>query len=144
MRSLHRALDARLRGTACQALGPDAGLATIGDAVRYPDALVTCTPVPGAELTVPGVVCVFEIVSPTSVRTDHTVKVAEYAAVPSILRYVIIESAAPGLLVLHRASSDLPWTADALAPDDILLLPEIAAGIPVAELYSDAEFPAGL
>ena len=41
-RDIHRALDARLRGSGCESLGPDAGVATIGDAVRYPDARVTC------------------------------------------------------------------------------------------------------
>jgi Uma2 family endonuclease len=35
-------LRTRLRGGNCRPLGPDAGVATIGDAVRYPDALVTC------------------------------------------------------------------------------------------------------
>lgn len=73
-------------------------------------------------------------------RTGHTVKVAEYAAVPSILRYVIIESFAPGLLVLHRARGDAAWIAEALAADDNLLLPEIGAAIPVAELYADADY----
>ena len=41
------ALRTRLRGSGCEALDPDAGLATLGNAVRYPDALVTCTKFPG-------------------------------------------------------------------------------------------------
>ena len=41
--NIHFALRTRLRGIGCRPLGPDAGVATIGDAVRYPDALVTCT-----------------------------------------------------------------------------------------------------
>ena len=41
--SIHFALRTRLKGSGCEALGPDAGIATIGDTVRYPDALVTCT-----------------------------------------------------------------------------------------------------
>ena len=36
MRSLHRALDRRLQGSRCQYLGPDAGIETAGDAIRYP------------------------------------------------------------------------------------------------------------
>lgn len=40
--NLHAALRARLRGSPCRSLGPDAGVETVGTAVRYPDALVTC------------------------------------------------------------------------------------------------------
>jgi Putative restriction endonuclease len=43
-RNLHAALGSRLRGSGCESFGPDAGVATVGDIVRYPDALVTCTP----------------------------------------------------------------------------------------------------
>ncbi len=66
------ALRTRLRGSQCRPLGPDAGVATVGDAVRYPDALVTCAKVPGDARTIPGVVVVFEVLSPTSGRTDPT------------------------------------------------------------------------
>ncbi len=50
------ALRMRLRGSDCEPLGSDAGVATIGDAVRYPDALGTCTNGPGTDRAVPGVV----------------------------------------------------------------------------------------
>ena len=42
------ALRTSLGGSGCRALGPDAGVATIGDAVRYPDAVVSRTPTPGS------------------------------------------------------------------------------------------------
>jgi Uma2 family endonuclease len=140
MRDLHRALDRRLRGTPCQSLGPDAGIATIGNAIRYPDALVTCTKQIEEARTVEGVVIAFEIVSPTSVRTDHTLKVREYAAIVSMRRYIIIESAAPGLLVLHRQNSNDPWTALPLSAGDLLKLPELGMEMPVDELYDGLEF----
>jgi Uma2 family endonuclease len=44
-------LRSRLRGGPCEPLGPDAGVATVGTTVRYPDALVTCSKVPGTALT---------------------------------------------------------------------------------------------
>ena len=49
MWGLHRALDTRLRRGRgpCEPLGPDAGIETINRAVRYPDALVTCSKVDG-------------------------------------------------------------------------------------------------
>ena len=122
-------------------MGLDAGLATIGDSVRYPDALVTCGPITGDEYVTPNVVVVFEVISPTSGRTDRIVKVREYAAaVPSILRYVIVESTGAGVTVLERQTADQKWTVTTLLADDTLPLPEISVEIPVAELYEGVEF----
>jgi hypothetical protein len=109
--------------------------------VRYPDALVTCTPITGDEYVTPNVVVVFEVVSATSGRTDRIVKVREYAAVPSILRYVIVESASIGLTVLERQTADQKWTATTPMAEDTMLLPEIGIEIPVAELYEGVDFP---
>ena len=134
-------LRARLRGSRCRPLGPDAGLATVGDAVRYPDALVTFDKVRGLALTVSGAVVVFEVVSPTSGRTDRIVKLREYRAVPTIRCYVILEHNSVGLTVLTRQREDEDWTARALTSEDTLQLPEIGIEIPVAELYEDVDLP---
>ncbi len=140
--NIHVALRQRLKGTGCRPLGSDAGVATIGDAVRYPDGLVTCSPITGDEYVTPNVVVVFEVVSPTSGRMDRIVKVREYAAVPSILRYVIVESAGIGLMVLERRDGNQKWTVTTPVAGDTLALPEIGIGIPVAELYEGIDFPA--
>ena len=139
--NIHFALRTRLRGTGCRPLGPDAGVATIGDAVRYPDALVTCTRVTGTAHTVEGVVVVFEVLSPTSGRTDRIVKLREYRAVPSIRRYVILEHSSIGLTVFARADGDAAWTATALTAEDTLPMPEVGIEIPVAEFYEDVDLP---
>lgn len=138
-RNLNSALDARLVGNGCEALGPDAGVATIGDAVRYPDSLVTCTKVPGSSYLVPGVVVIFEVLSPTSGRTDRIVKLREYRAVSSIRRYVILEYTSIGLLVFSRANGANDWTATALTAEDTLRMPEIGIEIPVAKLYRNVD-----
>ena len=139
--TLHRALHTRLNGTGCRPLGPDAGVATVGDSVRYPDALVTCSSITGDEYVTPNVIVVFEVISPASGRIDRIVKVREYAAAPSILRYVIVESASVGLTVLERQCGGQKWTVTTLMADDILPLPEIGIEIPVAELYLGVDFP---
>lgn len=140
--NIYAALRQRLRGTGCRPLGADAGVATVGDAVRYPDGLVTCTPISGDEYVTPNPVVVFEVISRTSGRTDRIVKVREYAAVSSILRYVIVESASVGLTVLERPTGDQKWTLTTLMADDMLPLPEIGIEVPVAELYEGVDFPA--
>ncbi len=84
-------------------------MATVGTTIRYPDALVTCTRYDPRARIVPGVVVIFEVLSPSSGFTDHVVKLREYAEVPSIKRYVILESIAIGLQVLERSSPGQAW-----------------------------------
>lgn len=141
IRNLHVALSARLRGTGCEALGPDAGLATIGDTVRYPDGLVTCTKFPGSALLIPGVIVVFEVLSPTSGRIDRIDKLIEYRAVPSIRRYVILEYRSADLTVFSRVDGTADWTAGALTADKALDMPELGISVPVAEFYEGVDLP---
>jgi Uma2 family endonuclease len=135
------ALRTRLRGSDCRPLGPDAGVATIGSAVRYPDALVTCAKVRGDAQTIPGVVVVFEVLSPGSGRTDRIVKLREYRAVGTIRCYVILEQSSVGLAVFTRQREDEDWTARALTIEDTLQLPQIGIEIPVAERYENVDLP---
>ncbi len=137
--NIYGGLRTRLRGSGCRPFGQDAGLATIGDAVRYPDALVTCSKVSGTARLVPGVVVVFEVLSPTSGRTDRIEKVREYHAVPSIRRYVILERASIGATVLVRADGAEAWAATALTEADTLRMPEIGIEIPLTDFYEDVE-----
>lgn len=138
------ALRNRLRGGSCRPLGPDAGVATVGEAVRYPDALVTCSPFDREAMIIPGVVAVFEVVSPSTSRTDRILKLREYAAVPSILRYVILKSTTVGLTVMEREQLGETWRVTTLTSGDILRMPEIGPGvgitIPVSDFYEDIDF----
>jgi Uma2 family endonuclease len=140
MRNLHRALDVRLRGGKFRPLGPDAGVVTAGTAVRYPDALVTCSKFDREAMTIPDVVVVFEVLSTTTSRTDRILKVREYAAVPSIHRFVILESTNIGLTVMERETPDEVWRVTTLTNDNILRIPEIGIEVPVAEFYEDIAF----
>jgi Uma2 family endonuclease len=140
MRNLGAALHTRLRGGPCEPLSPDAGVETVNKAVRYPDALVTWFRADGKGRLVPGVVVVFEVLSPNSGRIDRIVKVREYAAVPSIRRYVILESSSAGLTVMERSEPGDTWRTTVLADGDILRMPEISIEIPVAEIYEGITF----
>ncbi len=137
--NIYAALRSRLKGTGCTPLGPDAGVATIGDAVSYPDALVTCTRGSGTDRLIPGVVVVFEVLSPTSGRVDRIDKLLEYRAVPTILRYIILESTSVGIAIYARADGQAPWIATALTDSDVLSMPEIGAEVPVAEFYEGTD-----
>jgi Uma2 family endonuclease len=138
--NLHTALRSRLRGTGCSSFGPDLGVSTTGNAIRYPDALITCTKFPGTDRLAPDPVVVFEVISPTSARVDRVIKLREYQDVASIRRYVILESANAGLWVLEKRA-DEGWFTTALTTGDTLALPGVNLAIPVAELYEGIEFP---
>lgn len=137
--NIHAALRSRLRGTRCSYFGPDLGVRTTAEKVRFPDALITCTKFPGRDRIAPDAVVIFEVLSPDSGRRDRIEKVREYEAVPSIRRYVIVESATSGMLVLHRQTGDDPWTAQAMTADDILIMPEVGIEIPIVEFYEDVD-----
>jgi Uma2 family endonuclease len=137
------ALANRLRRTGCRALGPDAGVETVNTAVRYPDALVTCSKDALEGRKVPGVVAIFEVLGLTAdaKRRDRITKVREYAAVPSIRRYVILDSARVGLTVMERDAPDQPWRTTNLTNGDVLRMPDIGIEIPVGEFYEEITFP---
>ena len=144
--NIHVALRSRLRGTPCSSFGPDLGVRTIGNAICYPDVLVSCTKFAETELLAPDPLIVFEVLSGDSGRRDRIEKAREYGAVPSIRQYIIVESAGIGLLVLHRQRGNDAWAEQTLTGEDKLDLPEIGAGIPVSEFYEDVDFgeaPAG-
>jgi Uma2 family endonuclease len=139
--NIHRALFDRLQGTGCQALGPEVGMATIGDIVRNSDAMVTCSKLTGTDYLVPGVIVVFEVLSASSSRLDRITKVREYAAVSSIRQYIIVESTGMGLTVLWRDSGDQPFTTHVLTGEEHLQLAELKLVIPVEAFYVGVEYP---
>ena len=134
MRRLHRALEGRLEGQACEPFGPDVKILVDGRA-RYPDAVVSCTPQSDRSQVVENPVVVFEILSESTSRTDRIEEVREYQATQSILRYVILEQDSIGATVFERR--DGSWIAATLTDGDHLVMPEIGVDLPLAELYAD-------
>jgi Uma2 family endonuclease len=132
-------LRERLRGSACEPFNGDAGIQTIGEAVRYPDCVVSCAPDHDRDRLVSTPVIVFEVVSPTSIREDRILKPDEYALVPSIKRYVIVEQTVIGATVLWR-ESDEPWRFQTLKAGDTLALPEIGIELPLDSFYERVNF----
>ena len=132
-------LGTQLRGSSFVPYGADMGVGTVGEAVRFPDALVTQSRVPDEALTASDPIVVFEVVSPSSGRTDRIDKVREYAALPTVQRYVLIERTSAALTSFQRTSSDQPWTATTHLGNDALCLPEIGIELQVSALYEGLE-----
>jgi Uma2 family endonuclease len=133
-------LSTRLRGKPCRPMTAEGGgVATVGGRIRYPDATITCSPIPGRERLVPNPVVVFEILSPTTAPTDQTAKKLEYQAVPSIRRYILIDQAQPALTI-HVRPGEGAWESAALGAGAMLDLPEIGIALPVDDLYEGVSF----
>ena len=136
--NIHFALRQRLGGTGCRPYGMDAGVATVGDTVRYPDGVVTCSPMNGTSRLVPNPVIVFEVTSEGSYQTDLIVKNRSYRATPSIQRYIIVQQAQKAAIVFMRRDED--WLTEIVSGDNAVLhLPEIGIEVLLDELYRNVE-----
>jgi Uma2 family endonuclease len=115
----------------CEAHGPELKVITTGR-VRYPDASVVCIPPENDEDSITPT-AVFEVLSPSTALTDRRVKAIEYAAVPSIMAYVLLEQDRPEIVVRRRSNG---WEAESLTGGDAILeLPEIGVSIPLAFIH---------
>lgn len=126
------ALSSRLRGTSCRAYSSDLKIQT-GPGYRYPDASVSCTPFPDGDLAVAEPVVIFEVLSTSTASDDRTTKLAEYQALPSVRRYVMLEQDRVFATVITR--TDAGWDHALIGQGGTLAMPEIGVEIPMAELY---------
>lgn len=135
LHNLQSALGSRMHASRYRSLPQQCWLKTVGSSIRNPDCLILASPQDPKSHTITAAAVVFEVVSPGTEHTDRIVKVREYAALGSIRRYVMIESAWAGVSLLERAKAGESWRATALGRADVLALGEAGVDIPVAELY---------
>lgn len=127
------ALATRLRGTPCRAHGSDFKISVAGR-IRYPDAMVVCTPLAANARLTGDPVVLFEVLSESSAHTDLVLKNLEYRGTSSVQHYVVLEQVQSGAIVFSRKGDD--WISEALsAADAVLRLPAIGIEVTLAELY---------
>ena len=130
--NIRRALEQLLVGKPCRPCGPNVKVIVQGKA-RYPDCLVTCTPIRRGATIIDDPVVVIEVISEDSARTDRIEKLREYQATASIQRYVIVEQQSVGAQVLARDGDR--WIATAATDGDMLVMPEIGIDVPLDDFY---------
>ncbi len=141
----HAVLSARFVGALSLRLDPDrwaictADFAVeIGDVVRYPDVLVQTTGIDGAALSTDKPVLLVEVLSPSSVGTDMTVKLAEYTSLASLEAYIVASQDEAILWVWQRDAASKTFPAK---PQEIsgrgseLNIASLGIALPLAELY---------
>ena len=84
-------------------------------------------------------IVIFEVLSPSTMGTDTVVKNREYAATPSVRRYVLLAQDVVGGTMFERIGDD--WVGHVLGPDSVLGMPEIDVEVPIAEFYEGIELP---
>ena len=138
-RNLAIAVGGRLRGKQCEFFGSDLKIEVAGR-IRYPDGFVTCTPLQPNDKIAREPVVIFEVLSGSTASTDITTKNAEYAATPSVQRYVMLAQDEISGTMFERIAGD--WIGHMLTRDTILRMPEIDIEVPIMEFYEDVEFEA--
>lgn len=120
----------------CEAYGPAQKIRAAG-AGYFPDLSVVCAEPQRAADDQNAFVnpsAVFEVLSPSTARTDETTKAERYMALPSLKEYVLVSQPERLVRVYHRASGD--WTLrEYRGFEDISL--ECGAVLRLAELYGD-------
>jgi Uma2 family endonuclease len=133
------ALRQALRGTGCRPFANDAKV--IAEAsVRYPDVVVTCSPVRGTDDIVPKPVLVIEVISPSTEREDRGRKKFDYFATPSIRQYAIIEQD-ERLIDLYTRTGE-GWIDEIVQGDAVLKLSSVGVEVSLDAIYEDTELDA--
>jgi Uma2 family endonuclease len=132
------ALGSRLRGSGCSPYNADMATRTHDLSVRFPDVAVFCgknDPAFDAAKAFTDPRVLFEVLSGSTARTDLTVKLEEYKALPSVDTIVFVDIAAERLRVLQR-TGPRAWSDVAHdAPVD-LALPALGLTLPPAEIVA--------
>jgi Uma2 family endonuclease len=102
-----------------------------GSRVRYPDLVVTCSPIRPSDTAVRDPVLIVEVLSESTAGVDLGIKRAEYAALPSLRRYVVLSNEA-ALAFVFTAANDFRGEE----VREVLDLPELGVSVPLAPIYA--------
>jgi Uma2 family endonuclease len=111
----------------------------IGTRVRYPDVVVCAGPLDQTTRTLMDALAAFEVLSDDTATTDRVIKLIDYAAVPSLRAYVLLEQTAVGATLFQRDPRG-QWIASGHVSGDIVL-PGIDVVLPIVDLYQGLTFP---
>jgi Uma2 family endonuclease len=135
-RNLAISIGGRLRGRDGRFIGSDLKI-EVGGRIRYPDGFVLCSPLQGGDQVAREPVVIFEVLSASTAGTDLVTKNQEYAATPSVLRYIILSQDEIGGTMFERMDGD--WVGHLLNSRSMLQMPEIGIEVPLAELYEGVD-----
>jgi Uma2 family endonuclease len=134
-----RFLGPILRGSGCRPYGSDMAVRTTDWSIRYPDISVFCgdhaAPGDDLEKAFRDPRALFEVLSDGTARTDLTVKLEEYKALPSLDTIVYVDAVRETIRVVQRLDS-MRWEDSAMATTIDVALPSLNLTIPSAEIFA--------
>lgn len=127
----------QLRGKPCRPFNSDTKVRIrIGNDLHfyYPDVMVVCRQNPEGDVFQDEPAVIFEVLSPSSHRTDFDGKRWAYCSLSSLAAYVVVDAEEVGLTVFRRG--DDTWNTEVVRnPAATLDLPTIGCTLPVAQIY---------
>ena len=109
-----------------------------GAGIRYPDVLIAPADIEATAFSTHRAVVIVEILSPSSVGTDMTEKLAEYTSLPSLQAYIVASQDEAIVWVWQRnaASGAFPAKPQEIAGREAAVeLTALGLSLPMAELY---------
>jgi Uma2 family endonuclease len=103
-----------------------------GRKVRYPDVAVCAGPIAGTTKTLRDAIVLFEVLSPDTGETDRVIKRRDYAEVPGLRHYILLEQDRVLATMLTRAPEG--W-AESTIRDGAIALPAVGVALPIAAIY---------
>ena len=140
--NLIASLKPRLKGGPCSPHTAGQALRAAEDTIRRPDVTVDCglTAANALESSQPSVA--FEVLSPSTRKTDRFRKVEEYKSVTSLQHIVLIDPDRPAVL-LYARGADGVWTNEEFEGlERALPLTALGLELPLAEVYEGLTFEA--
>ncbi|MEO6598143.1 MAG: Uma2 family endonuclease [Planctomycetota bacterium] len=134
----------RLRGGPCRPFNSDTKLRVrLPFQLRfyYADVLVTCRPNPQRDVFQDEPTVVVEVVSAQTRRVDEGEKCLAYAAIPSLMVYLLVEQESAQVAVLRRGEQGFVRSVHA-GVEATIPLPEILCELPLADIYDGIELGA--
>jgi Uma2 family endonuclease len=132
----------QLRGTGCRPTTPDLALRTAIRRVRRPDVTINCSAPEAKVYESLNPVATFEVLSPSTRKTDTHVKLAEYMRHPTLRTIVLIDPDRMDVLVYTRTAESQWLDVRFDQPDQAVALTGVKAQITLAEIYDDVPLPA--
>jgi Uma2 family endonuclease len=136
-------LGGQLRGKPCRPFGSDAKVRIeLQHQTRfyYPDLQVVCMPNPGSDRFHERPVVIMEVLSESTRRTDMGEKKDTYLSIPSLRVLILAETDASRVTVYRRRAEGGFDAEEYSGLGEVILLPEIGAELPLAEIYDGISF----
>ncbi len=110
----------------------------IGPDIRYPDVLVERVSVDRKALSTQSPAVLIEVLSPSSVGTDMTVKLAEYTSLPSLEAYIVASQDEPICWVWQRSTQDRSFAKkpeEIAGRDKVIEIAGLGISLPMSEIF---------